>query len=287
VEGVQDTQSVGKATELGAGLVETSATKVLGTETDTKSAEFTQVGVQVPKFFSEETGNVVTGSGEDVKSMELTHAESMAAALEKQKKSMQAQLDQKQTNQFRDSGGPGNVGGGGGGGVGPGSGGGNGPGGGAGSGVCCFVAGTQIMTEFGDMHIEDIKPGFEVFSYNFLTGKQIWSAVKSTMQVIRTGYYHVEFKSGMFLKVTNDHPMWTNSGWQAVNSKAARENSGYDHLYDITDLKVGSGVSRHSGDFDNVLSIKHVPGEVMTYTLRDVTPAKNFYANGYLASNKI
>jgi hypothetical protein len=88
VGGVQDTQAVSKAGEIGAGLTQAGAEKMLGQESDTKSAQFTQKGVQVPKFFSEETGNVITASGEDVKSMELTHAEALAKALREQRASL-------------------------------------------------------------------------------------------------------------------------------------------------------------------------------------------------------
>jgi hypothetical protein len=114
VGGVQDTQAVSKAGELGAGLTQAGAEKMLGQESDTKSAQFTQKGVQVPKFFSEETGNVVTASGEDVKSMELTHAEALAKALADQRASLLAK-NRNNTGTGRESM--------------PGSGGGNAPGG--------------------------------------------------------------------------------------------------------------------------------------------------------------
>jgi hypothetical protein len=286
VGGVKQLEGVSKAAELGAGLTQAGAEKMLGQTSDTAQASFTQVGIKDPLFMSKTTSAPVTSTGEEFAPPVV-------------KPVVRPPSSAKDVNTVLDSGGPG-VGGadseatggfGGGGGSGgngsPGIGGGNGPGGGAGSGVCCFISGTQVMTKSGAINIEDIKPGFEVYSYNFLNGKQIWSAVKSTLQVLRSGYYEIVFESGQMLGVTNDHPMWTSRGWQAIDSIAARENSGYNHLYRIDSLVVGSYVSMYTGGFDKVIYIDHVPGEVTTYTLRDVAPAKNFYANGYLASNKI
>jgi hypothetical protein len=59
VTGVQDQDSVSKAGELGAGLTETGAGKVLGTGAETKTAEFTAKGVVQPTFFDAETGTAL------------------------------------------------------------------------------------------------------------------------------------------------------------------------------------------------------------------------------------
>jgi hypothetical protein len=98
VGGVQDLQSASNATDIASGIVKERGGRILGQENVARSADFTQKGVQVPKFFSPESGNVVTASGEDVKSMELTHAEKLAAALKEQKLQMQAQLTAQAAN---------------------------------------------------------------------------------------------------------------------------------------------------------------------------------------------
>ena len=66
VGGVQAGEALSEAGKVGAELAQTGAEKVLGTGSETQQAEFTQKGVQVPKFFDRETGAVVTASGQNV-----------------------------------------------------------------------------------------------------------------------------------------------------------------------------------------------------------------------------
>jgi hypothetical protein len=56
VGGVQEQESVSKAAELGAQTTTAGASKVLGTEAETASAEFTAKGVVQPTFFDSATG---------------------------------------------------------------------------------------------------------------------------------------------------------------------------------------------------------------------------------------
>jgi hypothetical protein len=61
--GIQDVEGVGKAGELGAELVVEKATQVLGTTSDTISADFTQKGIQKPISFDKETGDLTDMAG--------------------------------------------------------------------------------------------------------------------------------------------------------------------------------------------------------------------------------
>ena len=88
VGGVKDQESVGAAGAIEAQLTAQESGKQLGTASEKKDAEFTQKGVQVPKFFDKETGNVITAGGEDVKSMELTYEERLAKALADQRNAL-------------------------------------------------------------------------------------------------------------------------------------------------------------------------------------------------------
>jgi len=285
IGGVQETQSVSSAGEVGASLTQAQSEKILGQRKSDMNAEFTQEGVVQPKFFDRETGDIVDAAGNPIK---------------KPKPARQPAYQQPKTVVGYWGGGPGvggadsigtggfGGGGAGGDGGGPGIGGGNGPGGGAGSGVCCFVAGTKIAMPDGlVMNIEDITPGDTVMSRSFMNGEMIRSEVGGTIAVLRHVTYRMKLSQCVIPGITDDHPLWTTDGWCALDPEAARANPGYAHIGSIKQLAVGSMVYNINGELEEVLSINAVPGEVITYSLLDVTPARNFYANGYLASNKI
>jgi hypothetical protein len=63
VGGVQETGGVGEAGKIGADLTQASAEKVLGSRTATKDAQFTQPGIQTPRFFDKETGQMTDAAG--------------------------------------------------------------------------------------------------------------------------------------------------------------------------------------------------------------------------------
>jgi hypothetical protein len=103
--------------------------------------------------------------------------------------------------------------------------------------------------------------------------------------VERTEHYVVEFDSGNTLHVTNDHPMWSHKGWASIMPAATTGNKLYDRLDKVLPLLVGTGVLNEFGKYDTITSIIAIDGNVTTYTLGEVLPAKNFYADGFLASN--
>jgi hypothetical protein len=63
IGGVQDTAAVSTAGKIGAELTTSGAEKVLGTQSETKKAEFTQVGVVKGVFFDKDTGENVDAAG--------------------------------------------------------------------------------------------------------------------------------------------------------------------------------------------------------------------------------
>jgi hypothetical protein len=167
-----------------------------------------------------------------------------------------------------------------------GDGGGGGSGGnGGGGGICCFVAGTKIGTPNGPVNIEDIKVSDTVNQYDIAIGHETSGIVGRLKTVEHLGYYEVRFVSGNILKLTNDHPLFTSDGWAAINPEATRGNRAYDKLTKINQLTSLSYVKRMHNTVDQVESITFIPGDITTYTLGDVKPYQNFYADGYLASN--
>ena len=61
--GVEKTDALSGAGQVGAELTQTGAVKVLGQGTDQKGAQFTQKGVVAPKFYDKETGELVDAAG--------------------------------------------------------------------------------------------------------------------------------------------------------------------------------------------------------------------------------
>lgn len=159
-----------------------------------------------------------------------------------------------------------------------------GEGGGPAGASCCFIAGTQITMMDGLKNIEDVQPGDIVKSYNMLTTDHSNSIVGTTKTVTREAYYEIKFTSGEVLNVTDDHPLYTQYGWASINPMGTRNNPLYSNM-DIGLLSTGCCVMAESKRLDPVVSITEVPGEVETYTLGDVYPNSNFFADGYLASN--
>ena len=75
----------------------------------------------------------------------------------------------------------------------------------------CFVAGTMIATEFGDVPIESIKPGVRVWTRKGLRPvKRAW-LTKYVDKLVS-----VRFQDGTELVGTPDHRIWTDSGWKPL-----------------------------------------------------------------------
>jgi hypothetical protein len=67
IGGVQATEALSRAGDVGAGLTQSGAEQVLGTTSQTKQAEFTQPGIVTPRFFDKETGKMVDAAGNEIK----------------------------------------------------------------------------------------------------------------------------------------------------------------------------------------------------------------------------
>ncbi|MCD9188232.1 MAG: hypothetical protein LUM44_17585 [Pyrinomonadaceae bacterium] len=90
----------------------------------------------------------------------------------------------------------------------PGSGGNPGTGIGTGS---CFLKGTLVFTPRGEIGIEKIKKGFQVYSFNPQTREIEIDTVKEVFKHFVTGYYSLLFEDG-FAHVTYEHPFLSESG---------------------------------------------------------------------------
>jgi hypothetical protein len=158
-------------------------------------------------------------------------------------------------------------------------GGGNKSGGGGGS---CFPKGTQIaMADGRQKNIEDVKVGEKILGFNGI--KQVEETVLEVEAPIRDHLYQVDLEDGTTLKLTREHPLFTNNGWEAVSPESTAEEN---PLLVVGKLQQGDKVLNIHNQFIKINKITYLPGKVQTYNLRSVSGFNNYYANNINAHNK-
>jgi hypothetical protein len=146
----------------------------------------------------------------------------------------------------------------------------------------CFAAGTQILMEDGTTkNIEDVRTGDVVKSFNFNTNEIENKLVGNTLSVLSDHIALVKFENGVELKVTKDHPIWTNNGWSALDVELTMEK----YQIGVAQLNVGDIVKRFDGEV-KIDSIEIIEEPTMTFTLKGVEDNANFFAEGVLVHNR-
>lgn len=146
----------------------------------------------------------------------------------------------------------------------------------------CFAAGTQILMEDGTTkNIEDVRTGDIVKSFNFNTNEIENKLVGNTLSVLSDHIALVKFEDGNVLKVTKDHPIWTNNGWSALDVELTMEK----YQIGVAQLNVGDIVKRFD-DEAKIDSIQIIEEPTMTFTLKGVEDNANFFAEGVLVHNR-
>lgn len=84
---------------------------------------------------------------------------------------------------------------------------------------CCFVAGTQVLTESGYKNIEDVKLGEKLWAKNTDTGEKDWKAVTKIFVEQDRDIFEIKLvgEKGFEQKIeaTDDHPFYVNGkGWK-------------------------------------------------------------------------
>jgi RHS repeat-associated protein len=87
--------------------------------------------------------------------------------------------------------------------------------------ACCFVAGTQVLTEDGYKSIEEVKLGEKLWAKDVETGEQDWKPVVKIFNEPDRGIYEIklEGKDGFSQKIeaTDDHPFYVvGKGWKTT-----------------------------------------------------------------------
>ena len=86
---------------------------------------------------------------------------------------------------------------------------------------CCFVAGTQVLTESGYKNIEDVQPGEKLWAKNIESGKQDWKPVTRIFVEPDRGIYAVKLVGAegfeQSIEATDDHPFYVaGTGWKTT-----------------------------------------------------------------------
>lgn len=148
--------------------------------------------------------------------------------------------------------------------------GGSGPdGGGIGS---CFVAGTLVATPDGDVPIERLKIGHEVYCYDIENQRITRGTVSATMRHPRRQYLTLVRADGSRLQVTKEHPIYDTERRRFV---AAEQALGIAPL-----LRTATGAEPTS-----LLAIGNETGSADVFNIT-VTSQHNYFAGGLLVHNK-
>jgi hypothetical protein len=155
---------------------------------------------------------------------------------------------------------------------------------------CCFPAGTMIsMADGSSKEIETVLPGDEILSYDESSKELVATIVTEIEAPVREGLYDIIFEDGRVLSVTDDHPLYMMSedgsfiGWGAINSSASYTKG---HI-ETKNLGINDFVFDSKLSFVKIKNIVYKEGDIQTYNLRHVQNQNNFFADGFLAHNKV
>ena len=86
---------------------------------------------------------------------------------------------------------------------------------------CCFVAGTQVLTESGYKNIEDVSLGEKLWAKDIESGEQAWKPVTKIFVEPDRGIYEIKLQgqNGFEQKIqaTDDHPFYViGKGWKTT-----------------------------------------------------------------------
>lgn len=157
-------------------------------------------------------------------------------------------------------------------------------------GVCvecsegCFPKSTQVEIENGQSkNIENIEIGEKVMSQDEQGNKSI-STVSELKTQSTDNMCQINFVDGEKLKLTKNHRLFTNYGWEAIDPESAlKENSNIE----AGQLKTGDIVTKSDGNNATVDYYSCWSENSQTYNLVLDGTTNTYFANGFLAHNKL
>lgn len=161
----------------------------------------------------------------------------------------------------------------------------------------CFVAGTKVWSENGQVNIEDIVVGETVLSRDDSVenwGQLSYKGVKSVMVKENQETVLYTFSDGTTLEGTHDHPLWSYSkdAYASYNPALTLSDSGMT----VQQIEIGDTVYKATGDDwipteeeMEIITITNIEpqSELKTvYNLDAVLDNQNFFANRILVHNR-
>ena len=152
--------------------------------------------------------------------------------------------------------------------------------------LCCVAEDSLIsMADGTQKQIKDIKVGDKVLSYNTTTRKIEQTVVQSLTKVIRRDIVHITFADGSYIKITPDHPMFSERGWIAY-STADGENSYPEVELEKQGTQIGDMILSLSLLFDKeIVDMKYITGETIPVYTFTVDNNHNYFAQSVLIHN--
>ena len=152
--------------------------------------------------------------------------------------------------------------------------------------LCCVAEDSLIsMADGTQKQIKDIKVGDKVLSYNTTTRKIEQTVVQSLTKVIRRDIVHITFADGSYIKITPDHPMFSERGWIAY-STADGENTYPEVELEKQGTQIGDMILSLSLLFDKeIVDMKYITGETIPVYTFTVENNHNYFAQSVLIHN--
>lgn len=147
----------------------------------------------------------------------------------------------------------------------------------------CFIPGTLISTEDGNIEIEHVKVGDRVLAFNHKTNevesKKVQAiTVKENEEVVK-----IDVSEGETVICTLDHPFFTkDKGYASFNPVKTKELSDLD----VVSLTVGDSILTVNGEYKEIISFEVLGNAPVVYNLSKIEGHSNFFANGMLVHNR-
>lgn len=154
--------------------------------------------------------------------------------------------------------------------------------------TCCLTGDTLIsMADGTQKQIKDVVVGDKVLSYNTETHKLEITTVETLIHVKRTELVYITFADGSQIKITPDHPMFSERGW-IVYSPEKGQRAYPDIELQETGTQIGDMIFSLSLLFDKeIVNMEYVVcEEIDTYTFT-TQDNHNYFAQGVLVHNKM
>ena len=151
--------------------------------------------------------------------------------------------------------------------------------------ACCVYEDTLITLADGTTkRADEIQTGDKILSYNFDTGEIEIDTVTRFVKVEREELINIKFADGTNVKVTIDHPLFAELGWECYDKERGELSYGKDFGI-VGELQEGDKLFSISKLFDKeIVSIEYIEGDIYNVYQFGTENNHNYFANSVLSS---